>query len=136
MRRDDASGNVDRNALAGALVGLAVGIALPLLPIYGDGHQFVWTGFPARFVAAYLVNAWASSLAVLLGIVVLLRRRSRTAAGVFGAVAIIVAARIVARFIPGSIDLGPWQIVLDLSLEAIEAIALVIAASLAIRAPA
>jgi hypothetical protein len=91
MARGDTTGSKGRGALIAALVALAVDVAMPLLPIYGDGDQFFWDGVPApvagRLTAQFLVEHWASAIAVLVGIVLLRRQRSSVAAGAFTAIA-------------------------------------------------
>jgi hypothetical protein len=114
----------ERSVVVAALIALAADLAPPLLPIYGDGHRFVWEGFPGRFTAAYFIGTWATALVVSIGIV-LVRRRPELAAGMFAAVAVVVGATIVSQLLQGPVV--RWQTDLVLALEAIEVIALAIA---------
>jgi hypothetical protein len=133
MGRSDTTGARGRAAFIAALVGLAAVAALPVLPIYGDGHHFFWAGFPTRFIAAYLVGRWAPAVAILFGIGMLLRRRSAFAAGVFAAIALIAALGIAQLYVEGAVDLRSWQSAVAVGLQAIEAAALAVAASIGAR---
>jgi hypothetical protein len=137
MRRGDTSGRGRGGALLAALVGFACDVAIPLLPIWGDGHQFFWETLPesarTRLLSAHLVGVWGSALAVLFGIVMLRRYRSAVAAGVFAAVAIVVAGAAVSNAIHASNLFGHAQTVLVLGLQILETLALAVAASIAVR---
>jgi hypothetical protein len=133
MRRADTTGSRGRGALLAALVGLAIDVALPLLPVYGDGQQFFWTGFPTRWIAAYLLNRWATGVVVVFGLVMLARHRSAVAAGVFAAIGALTALDVGAQFVQGGVPLDRWQTVLAVGLQTIEAATLVVAASMAMR---
>jgi hypothetical protein len=133
MRRADTTGSKGRGALTAALIALIADLALPLLPIYGTPDQFLWTGLPAREAIALFIAHWASALAVLLGIVVLGRQRSAFAAGVFAATAIWVITPVVVDLVRAPISLDRYQTILTLGLPTLEAVALAIAASIAVR---
>jgi hypothetical protein len=137
MRRADTTGGKGRGATIAALIALAADVATPLLPVYGNGHEFVWTGIPSdefvRFIAQFLVSQFATAIAVLFGFVMLQRHRSAVAAGAFAAVAIVVLLGVAADLIPDRNVLSRWQTALVLGLQTIEATALVAAASISAR---
>jgi hypothetical protein len=133
MRRADTSGSKGRGALSAAVIALLADVALPLLPIYGGGHQLFWTGLSARVAAAFLIGQWASAVAVLIGIVVLGRQRSALAAGVFAATAIWAITPVVVELVQGPVSLDRYQTILGLALPTLEGAALAIAASIAVR---
>jgi hypothetical protein len=137
MARADTTGGKGRGASVAALVALVADVAIPLLPIYGNGHQFFWAGVPSstlgRFVAQFLVGQLASAVAVLFGFVMLQRHRSGVAAGAFAAVAIVVALGVATDLIPDVDIFSEWQTTVLVGLQALEAAALVVAASIAMR---
>jgi hypothetical protein len=137
MARADTTRSKGRGALIAALVALAVDIAMPLLPIYGGGDRFFWDTVAAsvagRLTAQFLVEQWASAIAVLVGIVMLRRQRSGVAAGAFTAIAIVVIGDLAALLIPGFDVLNTTAGVVLVSLNAVEAAALSVAASIATR---
>ena len=133
MRRSDTTGARGRAAFIAALVGLTAVVALPVLPIYGDGHHFFWDGFPTRFTAAYLIGRWAPAVAILFGIAMLVRRRSAFAAGAFAAIAVVAALGIVDLYVQRAVDLRHWQTAVAVGLQAIEAAALAVAAWIGVR---
>jgi hypothetical protein len=133
MRRADTSGSKGRGALTAAVIALIADVALPLLPIYGAGHQLLWEGLPARGAAAVLIGQWASALAVFFGIVVLGRQRSALAAGLFAATAIWAITPVAVDLVQGPVALDRYQTILTLAVPTLEAAALAIAASIAVR---
>lgn len=113
MQHADTERSWDR-ALVAALVGLVIAVVRPLLPVYGDGHQFVFAlGYPLRFDVSLLVSAWSIAVAILLG-VLLLSRRPTGAAGAFMAVAVVVARGVVSPLIDTPNPFAGWQKVLVL----------------------
>jgi hypothetical protein len=70
---------------------------------------------------------------VLIGIVVLGRQRSALAAGVFAATAIWAITPVVVELVQGPVSLDRYQTILTLALPTLEAAALAIAASIAVR---
>jgi hypothetical protein len=133
MRRGDTTGSRKRGVVAAALTAFIADVAVVVLPIYGGGDQFLWAGRPFRSVAAALVTQLASALAVLIGIMLLARYRSALAAGVFTATALWAATPVIATLVAGSVSFDRYQTLLALGLPALEAIALAIAASIAVR---
>jgi FtsH-binding integral membrane protein len=137
MGRADTTGGKGRGALLAALAALAIDIAIPILPIY-DGNHFSWSGVPndaiVRVAGSTLIGGWATSLALLFGIVMLRRHRSAVAAGVFGAIAFVIAGEVAATLVRNADTvLNVWQSTLVVVLHAVEAVALVVAASIAMR---
>lgn len=137
MARADTSGGRGLTGSMAALIALVADVATPLLPVYGDGHDFFWATVPSqdvvRFVAQFLIAHLATAIAVLFGLVMLRRHRSAVAAGAFAAVAIVVALGVAADLIPDWNVLSRWQTALVVGLQAIEAVALVTAAWIAMR---
>ncbi len=134
MRRGDTSGARKRGVLAAAVIALIADVAVVLLPIYGrGGDEFLWVGRPVRSVAAILILELGSALAVLIGILLLARYRSALAAGVFIATALWAATPVVAAVVRAPVEFDRYQTLLVLGLPTLEAIALAIAASIAVR---
>jgi hypothetical protein len=133
MRRGDTTGSRKRGVTAAALIALIADVAVVVLPIYDGGDKFLWAGRQFRSVAAILITELASALAVLIGIMLLARYRSALAAGVFTATALWAATPVVATLVAGPVSFDRYQTLLTLGLPALEAIALAIAASIAVR---
>ena len=80
MARADTSGGKGLTGSTAALIALVADVATPLLPVYGDGHEFFWSTVPSqdvvRFVAQFLIAHLATAIAVLFGLVMLRRHRS------------------------------------------------------------
>lgn len=117
-----------------AVVGL-VAEALPiLLPLYGDGHQFLFSlGFPTRSVIAQYVSASAIPFAVGVGLVLLRRGSDTLAAGVFLGLGLMIAFGVVSMLINGPEVFTRWQGTLVICLRGVGAGALLAAATMLTR---
>lgn len=128
MGRDTVASAEVRRASILALVTAAVDAAIPLLPLYGNGHQTVFSfGMPGRFVVQWLVGAWGSVVIVLLGVWLLRQGHAKIAAGVFAATALGLMFEIATRLIFWGDVFSNWQSILVLCLEAAEAVLLLVA---------
>jgi hypothetical protein len=111
-----------------------IALVLPLLPVFGTGHQFVFSlGFPVRNVISVLLGRWINVAVVAVGILFLRRDRIGVAGGVFAAVAMSVAITIAQDVIGTSGIFRLWQTDLTLTLEVIEGVLLALAATRSIR---
>ncbi len=120
-----ASAEVRRASIL-ALVTAAVDAAIPLLPLYGNGHQTVFSLMPGRFVLQWLVGAWGSVVIVLLGVWLLRQGHAKIAAGVFAAMALGLVFELATNLIGGGV-FSNWRGVLVLCLEVAEAVLLLVA---------
>jgi hypothetical protein len=85
--------DIRRSTLRLAVAAVIVGLAIPLLPLFGEGGlEFIFSqGLPVRFLIVYLLRWWASALVAVVGIWFLKRDRAGLASGVFLAVGLVVA---------------------------------------------
>ena len=85
--------DIRRSPVHLAVAGVIVGLAIPLLPLFGEGGRlaFIFSqGLPVRFLIVYLLRWWASALVAVVGIWLLKRDRAGPAGGVFLAVGLVV----------------------------------------------
>jgi hypothetical protein len=118
-----------------AVAAVIVGLAIPLLPVFGEGGRlkFIFSqGLPVRFLILYLLQWWGSALVALVGIWFLKRDRAGPAGGVFLAVGLVVAIEIAGNVLVTAPHFGRWQTDVVLALETVEAILLTLAGSHAI----
>jgi hypothetical protein len=116
-----------------AAAALVIDIAIPLLPLYGNGQTefgLVVLPFPFWLALANVLSLYAVAAVILVGLVSLAGRRS-FAAGVFLGAAILLGLRVVSS----TITAGGWrwQTTLVLGLEALESVLLFLAAAGALR---
>lgn len=84
----DGRGDGPRRSRAVTLgaVALAIDVAIPFLPVYGNG-QTEWTavvsGFPVRAQLATVISIYAGAAVVMIGLASLARGRAALGAGVF-----------------------------------------------------
>jgi hypothetical protein len=126
--------DIGRSILRLAVAAVIVGLAIPLLPIFGEGGRgkFIFSqGLPVRFVILYLLRWWGSALVAVVGIAFLRRDRAGPAGGVFLAVGLIVAIGIAGEVLVTAPHFG-WPTYLVLALATVEAILLMLAGSRAI----
>jgi hypothetical protein len=67
-----------RSILRFVVAAVIVGLAIPLLPLFGEGGRldFIFSsGLPWRFLVVYLLRWWVSALVALFGIWLLMRDR-------------------------------------------------------------
>ena len=124
-----------RSTLRLAVAAVIVGLAIPLLPVFGEGGRlaFIFSqGLPVRFLIIYLLRWWASALVALVGIWFLKRDRAAPAGGVFLAVGLVVAIGVAGEVLVTAPHFGRWQYDIVLALETVEAILLILAGSRAI----
>jgi hypothetical protein len=124
-----------RSILRFVVAAVIVGLAIPLLPLFGEGGRldFIFSsGLPWRFLIVYLLRWWVSALVAVFGIWLLMRDRGGPAGGVFLAVGLGVAIGIAAEVLVTAPHFGRWQFDVVLALETVEAILLMIAGSRAI----
>jgi hypothetical protein len=126
--------DIRRSTLRLAVAGVIVGLAIPLLPLFGEGGlEFIFSrGPPVRFLIVYLLRWWASALVAVVGIWLLKRDRAGPAGGVFLAVGLVVAIGTAGEVLVAAPHFGRWQYDVILALEAVEAILLMLAGSRAI----
>jgi hypothetical protein len=125
--------DIRRSTLHLAVAGVIVGLAIPLLPLFGEGSgrlAFIFSqGLPVRFLIVYLLRWWASALVAVVGIWLLKRDRAGPAGGVFLAVGLVVAIGTAAEVLLAAPHFGRWQYDVILALEIVEAIVLMLAGS-------
>ena len=112
-----------------------VGLAIPLLPVFGEGGQlkFIFSlGLPVRLLITYLLQEWGSALVAVVGIWLLKRDRTGPAGGVFLAVGLVVAIGVAGEVLVTAPHFGRWQTDVVLTLQIMEAILLTLAGSRAI----
>ena len=127
--------DIRRSTLRLAAAAVIVGLAIPLLPLFGEGGglRFIFSqGLPVRFLILYLLRWWGSALVAVVGIWFLKRDRVGPAGGVFLAVGLIVAIGVAGDVLVTAPDFGRWQTDVVLALEIVEAILLTLAGSRAI----
>jgi hypothetical protein len=128
--------DIGRSTLRLAVAAVIVGLAIPLLPLFGEGGRldFIFSqGLPWRFLTVYLLRWWVSALVAVVGIWLLKRDRAGPAGGVFLAVGLVVAIGIAGEVLVTA-NFGRWQFDVVLALETVEAILLTLAGSRAIQA--
>jgi hypothetical protein len=124
-----------RSTLRLAVAAVIVGLAIPLLPVFGEGGRgpFIFSqGLGARFLIVYLLRYWASAVVAMVGIWFLKRDRAGPAGGVFLAVGLVVAIGVAGEGLVTAPHFGRWQYDVVLVLETVEAILLMLAGSRAI----
>jgi hypothetical protein len=129
--------DIRRSTLRLAVAAVIVGLAIPLLPLFGEGGRldFIFSqGLPWRFLTVYLLRWWVSALVAVVGIWLLKRDRAGPAGGVFLAVGLVVAIGTAGEVLVAAPPFGRWQYDVILALEAVEAILLMLAGSRAIQA--
>jgi hypothetical protein len=127
--------DIRRSILRLAVAAVIVGLAIPLLPLFGEGGrpEFVFLQeFPTRFLILYLLRWWASAVVAVVGIWFLKRDRAGPAGGVFLAVGLVVAIGLAGEVLATAPHFGRWQTDVVLALETVEAILLMVAGSRAI----
>jgi hypothetical protein len=78
--------DIRRSTLRLAVAGVIVGLAIPLLPVFGEGGRlaFIFSQeLPVRFLIFYLLRWWASASVAVVGIWFLKRDRAGLPGGVF-----------------------------------------------------
>jgi hypothetical protein len=124
-----------RSTLRLAVAAVIVGLAIPLLPVYGEGGrpEFLFAyGLPWRLLLVYLLRWWVSAMVAVVGIWFLKRGRAGPASGVFLAVGLVVAIGVAVEVLVTAPHFGRWQTDVIFALETVEAILLMIAGSRAI----
>jgi len=124
-----------RSTLRLAVAAVIVGLAIPLLPIFGEGDlgPFIFSqGLPVRFLLVYLLRYWASAMVAVVGIWFLKRDRPGPAGGVFLALGLVVAIGTVGDVLVTAPHFGRWQTDVILALGIVEAILLTLAGSRAL----
>ena len=127
--------NIQRSALRLAVAAVIVGLAIPLLPVFGgDGlEKFIFSqGLPVRLLILYSLRWWGSALVAMVGIWFLKRDRLGPAGGMFLGVGLAVAIGVAGEVLVTAPHFGRWQYDVILGLETVEAILLIVAGSRAI----
>jgi hypothetical protein len=127
--------DIRRSTLRLAAAAVIVGLAIPLLPLFGEGGRpgFIFSqGLPWRFLIVYLLRWWGSALVAVVGIWFLKRDRADLAGGVFMAVGLVVAIGTAGEVLLAAPHFGRWQYDVILALQTVEAILLMFAGSRAI----
>jgi len=104
--------DIRRSTLRLAVAAVIVGLAIPLLPVFGEGGRlaFIFSqGLPVRFLIIYLLRWWASALVAVVGIWFLKRDRAAPAGGVFLAVGLVVAIGVAGEVLVTAPHFGRWQ---------------------------
>ena len=130
MRSTSSPSDIRRLTLRLAVAAVIVGLAIPLLPIWGEGGwaPFLFSqGFGVRFLILYLLRWWGSVLVAGVGIWFLMRDRPAPAGGVFLAVGLLTAIGIAGEIIATAPHFGRWQTDVLLAFETLEAILLILA---------
>ena len=118
-----------------AVAAVIVGLAIPLLPVFGEGGRlrFIFSReLPVRFLILYLLQWWGSALVAVVGIWFLKRDRAGPAGGVFLAVGLVMAIEIAGNVLVTAPHFGRWQTDVILALGIVEAILLTLAGSRAL----
>ena len=114
-----------------AVAAVIVGLAIPLLPLFGEGGRlaFIFSlGLPWRFlIYFYFLRWWGSALVAAVGIWFLKRDRAGPAGGVFLAVGLVVAIGVAGEVLVIAPHFSRWQYDVVLALEMAEAILLLLA---------
>jgi hypothetical protein len=127
--------DIRHSTLRLAVAAVIVGLAIPLLPLFGeDGRlDFIFSqGLPVRFLIVYLLVWWASALVAVLEIWFLKRDRAGPAGGVFLAVGLVVGIKTAGDILVAAPHFGRWQYDVILALGTVEAFLLTLAGSRAI----
>jgi hypothetical protein len=101
-----------RSTLRLAVAAVIVGLAIPLLPVFGEGGRgpFIFSqGLGARFLIVYLLRYWASAVVAMVGIWFLKRDRAGPAGGVFLALGLVVAIGTAGDVLVTAPHFGRWQ---------------------------
>src|SRR5215203_60397 len=104
--------DIRRSTLRLAVAGVIVGLAIPLLPVFGEGGRlafFFSYGLSVRFLVLYLLRWWGSALVAVVGIWFLKRDRAGPAGGVFLAVGLVVAIGVAGEVLVTAPHFGRWQ---------------------------
>ena len=124
--------DIRRSTLRLAVAAVIVGLAIPLLPVFGEGGRgpFIFSqGLGARFLIVYLLRYWASAVVAMVGIWFLKRGRAGPASGVFLALGLVVAIGTAGDVLVTAPHFARWQTDLILALGTVEAILLTLAGS-------
>jgi hypothetical protein len=127
--------DIRRSTLRLAVAAVIVGLAIPLLPLFGEGGRlaFIFSQeLPVRFLIVYLLVWWASALVAVLGIWFLKRDWAGPAGGVFLAVGLVVGIKAAGDVLIAAPHFGRWQYDVILALGTVEAFLLTLAGSRAI----
>ena len=127
--------DVRRSILRLAVAAVIVGLAIPLLPVFGEGGlgAFIFSqGLPVRLLILYSLRWWGSALVAVVGIWFLKRDRPGPAGGVFLGVGLIVAIGVAGEVLVTAPHFGRWQTDVILALETVAAILLMLAGSRAV----
>jgi hypothetical protein len=128
--RSTTPSDTRRSILRLAVAGIIVGLAIPLLPLFGEGGRldFIFSqGLPWRLLILYLLRWWVSALVAVVGIWFLKRDQAAPAGGVFLAVGLVVAIGVAGEVFVTAPHFGRWQYDMVLGLETAEAILLTLA---------
>src|SRR4029453_17617748 len=111
MMHSSSPSDIRGSTLRLAVAAVVVGLAIPLLPLFGDqSPEFIFShGLPWRLLIPFLLNWWASALAAVVGISFVKRDRPDCAGGVFLAVGIVVAIGIAGNVLAIAPHFGGWQ---------------------------
>ena len=114
--------DIRRSTLRLAVAGVIVGLAIPLLPLFGEGglESIFSRGLPVRFLIVYLLRWWASALVAVVGIWLLKRDRAGPAGGVFLALGLVVAIGTAGDVLLTAPHFGRWQTDLIFALGTVE----------------
>jgi len=124
--------DIRRSTLRLAVAAVIVGLAIPLLPVFGgDGlGKFIFSqGLPVRLLILYFLRWWGSAFVAVVGIWFLKRDRAGPAGGVFLALGLVVAIGTAGDVLVTAPHFGRWQTDLILALGTVEAILLTLAGS-------
>jgi hypothetical protein len=127
--------DIRHSTLRLAVAAVIVGLAIPLLPVFGgDGlGKFIFSqGLPVRLLILYFLRWWGSASVAMVGIWFLKRDRAGPGGGVFLAVGLVVAIGVAGEVLVTAPHFGRWQTDVVLALETVEAILLTLAGSRAI----
>jgi hypothetical protein len=127
--------DVRRSILRLAVGAVIVGLAIPLLPVFGEGGlgAFIFSlDLPVRLLILYSIRWWGSALVAVVGIWFLKHDRPGPAGGVFLAVGLVVAIGVAGEVLVTAPHFGRWQTDVILALETVEAILLMLAGSRAV----
>jgi hypothetical protein len=121
--------DIRRSILRLAVAAIIVGLAIPLLPVFGDGRlEFIFSyGPPWRVLIVFLLRWWPSPLVAVVGTWFFRRDQAGPAGGVFLAAGLVVAIGIAGEVLVTAPHFGRWQTDVVLALETVEAILLILA---------
>jgi hypothetical protein len=103
-------------------------LAVLLLPLYEGSSvasSVLGDGYPFRVEAAYFLTLFATSAAILIGLMLLRRGRATMAAGVFVGLLVITGLGVLSSILTA---IGMWQTVVVLGLQTMECALLFLAA--------